>query len=381
MPSGRTLCPDVVGRDAVTETQVCTTIDAAKFGLNTPPSAFEVMIDGQVVDATCTDYNRGCPEGQCPSGPLLVKEGVVNKHCCSGACSDASTCTAKTCNANRFDTNVVYNHSATTTTTTATSNLSKPSTTTATHNKPSCPSPSVLGSAPRWLVGADDGSHAEILAPVDTTSLSEEDFQRIDDTATWEEHIADAMTCPVFDGLDNHNEGDAATEDAVYVAEETVEIEVTMDSGAVDHVIGPKDLPANAVVQDSKGRRANRNFTAANGTAMNNYGEVSVVMEDIDTQSSANGTFAVTDVTRALHATSRIADNNCTIVFTKDECKVYKGEIRINGRTPLTTYRIKGGLYVRRVKLRTGRMQPAARPKTNGAVRPAAGFTGQGNKR
>ncbi len=167
----------------------------------------------------------------------------------------------------------------------------------------------------------------------------------------------------------------------LYVAEETVEIEVTMDSGAVDHVIGPKDLPSSAVVQDSKGRRANRNFTAANGTAMNNYGEVNVVMEDIETQNSANGTFAVTDVTRALHATSRIADNNCTIVFTKDECKVYKGEIRINGRTPLTTYRRKGGLYVRRVKLRTGRMQPAARPKANGAVRPAAGFTGQGTKR
>ena len=46
-------------------------------------------------------------------------------------------------------------------------------------------------------------------------------------------------------------------------------------------------------------RRANRNFTAANGTAMNNYGEVNGVMEDIDTQSSANGTFAVTDGTFA----------------------------------------------------------------------------------
>jgi len=257
-------------------------------------------------------------------------------------------------------------------------------------------------------VGADDGSQAEIpsaalsagrvvegvsveaAAPEGTDVISEEDLQRVfgpqhDNAPVWNGHSDNMMTCPVFDGLDNDNEGDEKAEDAVCVTEETVEIEVTMDSGAVDHVIGPKDLPASAMVQDSTGKRANRNFTAANGTAMANYGEVNVVMEDAETHNSANGTFAVTDVTRALHATSRIADNNCTIVFTKDDCKVYKGEIRINGRTPLTTYRRKGGLYVRRVKLRTGRMQSAVRPANKDAARapsrPASGFTRQGEKR
>jgi len=226
-------------------------------------------------------------------------------------------------------------------------------------------------------VGADDGSRAEIPAGVSAVAACAPVSTDID-------------VCPVFDGVDNGNE-DSQEDDAICAADEMVEIEVTMDSGAVDHVIGPKDLPGNAVVKEAQGRRANRNFTAANGTSMNNYGEVDVVMQDADTSENANGTFAVTDVTRALHAASRIADNNCTIVITKDDCKVYKGEIKITGRTPLTTYRRKGGLYVRRVKLRAGRMQPTARPASNGVRnnpprpqvpgRPASGFTRPGSKR
>jgi len=166
-----------------------------------------------------------------------------------------------------------------------------------------------------------------------------------------------------------------------------VEVEIAMDSGAVDHVIGPKDLPGSAVVKPAQGKRANRNFTAANGTGMNNYGEVDVVMHGVEDEDNVNGTFAVTDVTRALHSASRIADNDCTIVITKGDCKVYKGEIKITGRTPLTTYRRKGGLYVRRVKLRAGRMQHTARPAVNtqpmarAAAKPVSGFTRPGNKR
>ena len=213
-----------------------------------------------------------------------------------------------------------------------------------------------VGSAPRWLVGADDGSHAEIP----------------------EDGIAGVF--------DNDDEDD----DAVCVADESVEVEVAMDSGAVDHVINPEDLPGGAVVKPATGRRANRNFTAANGTPMTNYGEVDVVLEGVEEEddSMANGTFAVTNVTRALHAASRIADDDCSILITKTNCQVFKGEVKVTGRTPLTTYRRKGGLYVRRVKLRAGRMQakktdgggkPQPAPKASG--RPASGFTRPGTQR
>ena len=205
-----------------------------------------------------------------------------------------------------------------------------------------------MGSAPRWLVGAEDGSRAE--TPDDVEG--------------------------VFDDEDD--------EDAVCVADEEVEVWIAMDSGAVDHVIGPQDLPANAKVKPSQGRRATRNFTAANGSAMSNYGEVDVVMEG-DDGDMANGSFAVTDVTRGLHATSRICDNDCTVVTTKGVSHVYKGEINIIGRKPVATYHRKGGLYMRKVKLRAGRkenlakgvgQQPSQTGKPASTIRPSAPKSG-----
>jgi len=426
-PSGPTLCQDVASRVAVTENQACSTVEVAKFGLDTPPLAgldaplgedsggFSVLVDGQAVTATWTTHAApafglteghealqsasasGLAEGRemlrtsaSASGlaegqemlrtELLVKEGSV-KHCCPAegnacghACSDASTCTAKTCNANHFDTDVVLSHASINNhNNPATTNFINPATHNATTNNPSCPCSGIVGSAPRWLVGADEGSRAEI--PVTGVSA----------VAACAPVSMDIGVCPVFDGIDNGNED--IEEDAVCAADEHMETEVAMDSGAVDHVIGPKDLPGSAVVKPAQGKRANRNFTAANGTGMNNYGEVDVVMQGLDDQAEVNGTFAVTDVTRALHSASRIADNDCTIVITKGDCKVYKGEVKITGRTPLTTYRRKGGLYVRRVKLRAGRMQQTTRPTTNAQptarapAKPVSGFTRPGNKR
>ena len=97
----------------------------------------------------------------------------------------------------------------------------------------------------------------------------------------------------------------------------------------------------------------------------------------------------MTNVTRALHAASRIADNDCSILITKTNCKVFKGEVKITGRTPLTTYRRKGGLYVRRVKLRAGRMQAQKtteggtkqQPAPKAQAKPASGFPRPGPKR
>jgi hypothetical protein len=200
--------------------------------------------------------------------------------------------------------------------------------------KPSLPT--VVGSAPRWLVGSDDGSHAE--TPLATG---------------FEPGTIDGV---FFDGQDDNDEND----EAVYAAGETVEVWVAMDSGSVDHVAGPNDLPRDATVRPAEGVRAGRNYTAANGTAMANYGEVDVVMED-DDGNEANGSYAVTDATRLLHSTSRICDNDCSVLFTKGECKVFKGEIKVANRQPLATYHRKGGLYLRRIKMRAGRKKVAGK--------------------
>ena len=212
------------------------------------------------------------------------------------------------------------------------------------------------GSAPRWLVGAEET--AKVETPV---QANDDEHDRLQG---------------VFD--------DDAEDDGLFIADEEVEIEVAMDSGAVDHVIGPQSLPGNAVVKPSQGRRAHRNFMAANGTSMNNYGEVEVIMQGEEGEAN-NGTFAVTDVTRALHATSRVCDNDCSVLFTKGSCQVFKGEVKITGRKPLTSYRRKGGLYVRSVKLRAGRrsQQPATTTtNTNSKRQPTAkvGFTRPGAK-
>ena len=54
-------------------------------------------------------------------------------------------------------------------------------------------------------------------------------------------------------------------------SEEFEKITVTADSGAADSVM-PKKVGSHIPVKDTKASRAGRNYRAANGTVIKNYG-------------------------------------------------------------------------------------------------------------
>ena len=148
-----------------------------------------------------------------------------------------------------------------------------------------------------------------------------------------------------------------------------VEINITIDSGAVDNVLATDHLPASAMLGEVTGTRVGKTFVAANGAAMQTFGEC--VLECRDSEGTSCSSFAVTEVTRPLHSVSRMCDQGLEVLFTKTFAKV---------RDPKTgkfvaVYPRRGGLYTRTAKVRGG-----AKPKDEG-FRKASPFTRPSTKK
>ena len=131
--------------------------------------------------------------------------------------------------------------------------------------------------------------------------------------------------------------------------DEEREIDIALDSGAVDHVICTDLLPSTTEIAEVTGSRVGKSFVAANGQGMKTFGEC--ILECRDGEGTCLSSFAVTEVSRALQSVSRICDQELEVLFTKIEAKV---------RDPRTgkfiaRYARRGGLYTRSVKVRPGR--------------------------
>jgi hypothetical protein len=151
--------------------------------------------------------------------------------------------------------------------------------------------------------------------------------------------------------------------------EEDIEVSVTIDSGAVDHVISTDHLPSSAMIAEVTGSRVGKSFVAANGATMQTFGEC--VLECRDDMGASCASFAVTEVTRPLQSVSRMCDQGLEVLFTKTEAKVRDPKTgKFVARFPR-----RGGLYTRTVKLRGG-----TKPK-NDADRKTAPFTRPSQKR
>ena len=171
-------------------------------------------------------------------------------------------------------------------------------------------------------------------------------------------------------GTDGEGEPMAAMEyesdddDEVLNMDDEVEIEVAQDSGSVDHCASPKDIPkAVKVMKPENGRL--RNFVAANGDRIKNYGKahVSLIQEGGNV---VDGSFNVADVTRPLHSTGKICDESKEVLFTKGEATVvpagalsqFLGAVR-----HIAKYKRDGGLYLAKMKVRVRRDgKPANKP-------------------
>ena len=90
-------------------------------------------------------------------------------------------------------------------------------------------------------------------------------------------------------------------------------LDLTIDSGAAEHVIGPKIVP-HVPVQTSEGSKKGVHYVAANGTKMVNQGE-QVVSATTGSGQRCRFKLQVTDVHRPLMSVSRICDAGHRVVF------------------------------------------------------------------
>ena len=103
-------------------------------------------------------------------------------------------------------------------------------------------------------------------------------------------------------------------------AEQVKRMRVAADSGAVDHIANPKDIPGNAVLKQPTGRKA-RNFVDASGGSIKNHGEATIALKTKEGKLIGN-TFQVADVCRPLHSVGRICDAGHDMIFLKDKAVV-----------------------------------------------------------
>ncbi len=131
----------------------------------------------------------------------------------------------------------------------------------------------------------------------------------------------------------------------ILTATRRTKIYVAADTGAVDHVVHPKDLPASVrVIRPEK----LRNFVGPKGETIDHWGESKIILEQKDGPNITN-TFQVADVVRPLHSISRITDNEHDVIFTKKCGYVVPAGLfdeLLAQVKHIAKYHRRGGLYV-----------------------------------
>ena len=139
-------------------------------------------------------------------------------------------------------------------------------------------------------------------------------------------------------------------EDEIMVAEDEVEVEVTMDSGCVAHVMPASKIPKGVLI---KKPIQPRNFVAANGGSIRNHGTAKVGLQT-SAGKQINQTVHVAEVTRALHSTGKCCDAKHEVLYTKDMCTVVpEGTFAhmLKGAKKIAEYpRRDGGRYTAKMK-------------------------------
>ena len=168
------------------------------------------------------------------------------------------------------------------------------------------------------------------------------------------------------------------------VEDDEVILEITADTGAVDNVTNPKELPGFPI-SESYGSRNGKHFLGAGAERIRNEGEVKLSMVPLDGGQRLGSTFQAADITRTLMSISKVCDSAPDTKVTFDS---QKGVVTRKGRS-IATFQRKGGLYVMRVKVKKPTTDTQSHPTSRNATTndrsrddgPAAGFPRQGLKR
>ena len=139
---------------------------------------------------------------------------------------------------------------------------------------------------------------------------------------------------------------DIEADDEIMAADyEEVEVKVTADSGAGDHVSNRHDL-GSPEVRPSKGSKMGKAFMAASGDRIENEGESDVLLEGGSIP--IKSVFQIANVTRPLMSISRICDHDGnTVTFDKDKGIVYN-----KNRKELCRFVRDGALYTMKFKVK-----------------------------
>ena len=144
-----------------------------------------------------------------------------------------------------------------------------------------------------------------------------------------------------------------ADDEMIMTTEEEVDIFIAIDSGAVEHVAAPSDLPGSITVEPPADGKI-RNFISASGDPIKNHGKANVSLVNED-GTEVDSSFQVADVCRPLHSVSRVRDTDKEVLFTKHGGVVVPaGSLSkfLGSVQALAKYPRKGGLYVSKMRAR-----------------------------
>ncbi len=142
-----------------------------------------------------------------------------------------------------------------------------------------------------------------------------------------------------------HEEG----EQAILNTAEKVKVKVAVDSGAVDNVIHPKELPADASPQPNT---TGKHFVGPKGEQIEKFGSCDTRLE---TEHGAVGChWQLADVTRPLHSVSKITGPEDgppkqDVLFNNARCVVVPPGVVdaiLKHIRPITEYKREGNLYL-----------------------------------
>ena len=138
-------------------------------------------------------------------------------------------------------------------------------------------------------------------------------------------------------------------------------IEPAADSGAVDHVAGPKHIPGNTLVVTTADTRDVR---SANNGVIKNHGVATIELEQ-DGGPTMSSTVQVADVSRQLHSVGKICDADEEMFLMKGEAVVVPAGTfsrLLASITPLVRYKRTGGLYLAKMRAKTKTATSFTRP-------------------
>ena len=159
--------------------------------------------------------------------------------------------------------------------------------------------------------------------------------------------------------------------DEILATEDYITVQVAMDSGAIKHVTPPNCLPGGVQVKSGD----QRNFQAANGGTIKNYGTAEVTLQG-ENQRQANCVYHVADVTRTLHATGQMCDQGLEVLHTRYGAVVvpegHLSQFLVAEEVRAKYPRKEGGLYLAEFKVSAAKARGPPGDAATGFTRPGA---------